>query len=115
MPAADVVAHTKYGDVLPSSADLAVAAVELLSVDAPSYRLKNALAQLKDQYDEDENILKKVAVEDLREFGMIPEFLGRLPILYTLEGLTKEMMIKILREPKNAILKQYQKLLEQGE
>ena len=42
---------------------------------------------------------------------MIPEFLGRLPILYTLEGLTKEMMVSILREPKNAILKQYQKLL----
>ena len=46
---------------------------------------------------------------------MIPEFLGRLPILYTLQGLSKEMMIKILREPKNAILKQYQKLLELDE
>ena len=42
---------------------------------------------------------------------MIPEFLGRLPIVYTLEGLTKDMMVSILREPKNAILKQYQKLL----
>ena len=52
-----------------------------------------------------------MTVEDLRKFGMIPEFLGRLPILYTLEGLTKEMMVSILREPKNAILKQYQKLL----
>ena len=68
-------------------------------------------ANLKDQYDNDPDLLSKVTIEDLREFGMIPEFLGRLPILFTLQGLTKEMLIKILREPKNAILKQYQKLL----
>ena len=68
-------------------------------------------ANLKDKYDKDPSILSKVALEDLREFGMIPEFLGRLPILYTLEGLTREMLVKILQEPKNAILKQYQKLL----
>ena len=42
---------------------------------------------------------------------MIPEFLGRLPIVFTLRGLSEEMMVQILREPKNAILKQYQKLL----
>jgi ATP-dependent Clp protease ATP-binding subunit ClpX len=52
-----------------------------------------------------------VNLDDLREYGMIPEFLGRLPIMYTLEGLTKDMMVKVLKEPKNAILKQYQKLL----
>lgn len=68
-------------------------------------------ADLKDKYDSDPNILSKVTVEDLRDFGMIPEFLGRLPVIYTLEGLTEEMLAKILREPKNAILKQYQKLL----
>ena len=68
-------------------------------------------AELKDKYDKDKNILSRVTIEDLKKFGMIPEFLGRLPILYTLEGLTKEMMISILKEPKNAILKQYQKLL----
>ncbi len=68
-------------------------------------------AELKDKYDRDKNILSKVTIEDLKKFGMIPEFLGRLPILYTLSGLTKEMMINILKEPKNAILKQYQKLL----
>ena len=68
-------------------------------------------ADLKDKYDEDLNILQKVTVEDLREFGMIPEFLGRLPILFSLEGLTKEMLAQILIEPKNAILRQYQKLL----
>lgn len=54
-------------------------------------------------------------MEDIRKFGMIPEFLGRLPIICTLEGLGREMLIRILKEPKNAILKQYQKLLELDE
>ena len=70
---------------------------------------------LKDAFDKEKNLLSKVTVEDLRKFGMIPEFLGRLPVIYTLEGLSKEMMVKILKEPKNAILKQYQKLLELDE
>ena len=47
----------------------------------------------------------------MRNFGMIPEFIGRLPIIFTLKGLDKDMYVKILKEPKNAILKQYQKLL----
>lgn len=68
-------------------------------------------ADLKDKYNNDKNILSKVTTEDLRNFGMIPEFLGRLPIVFTLQGLNEEMMVKILKEPKNAILKQYQKLL----
>jgi len=72
-------------------------------------------ADLKDKYDKDKDILDKVTVEDLRKFGMIPEFIGRLPVIYTLQGLTKEMLIQILKEPKNAILKQYQKLLELDE
>ena len=68
-------------------------------------------ADLKDKYDHDKTILSKVTVEDLRNFGMIPEFLGRLPIIFTLQGMNEEMLIQILKEPKNAILKQYQKLL----
>ena len=72
-------------------------------------------ADLKDKYNNDKNILSKVTTEDLRNFGMIPEFLGRLPIVFTLQGLNEEMMVKILKEPKNAILKQYQKLLELDE
>lgn len=68
-------------------------------------------ADLKDKYDRDKSILEKVTIEDLRNFGMIPEFLGRLPIVFTLKGLDEDMMIKILKEPRNAILKQYQKLL----
>ncbi len=68
-------------------------------------------ADLKDKYDNDPDILDKVTNEDLREFGLIPEFIGRLPIVYSLKGLDEAMLIKIMREPKNAILKQYQKLL----
>ncbi len=68
-------------------------------------------ADLKDKYDHDKNLIRQVTVEDLRNFGMIPEFLGRLPVIFTLDALSEEMMVKILREPKNAILKQYQKLL----
>ena len=69
------------------------------------------IADLKDKYDHEKNILSKVEVEDIRNFGMIPEFIGRLPIIFTLQGLDENMLVKILKEPKNAILKQYQKLL----
>ena len=72
-------------------------------------------AELKDTVEHDEELLSKVTIEDLRKFGMIPEFLGRLPIVFTLKGLYKEMLVKILKEPKNAILKQYQKLLASDE
>ena len=68
-------------------------------------------ADLKDKYDNDKDLLSRVSTEDLRSFGMIPEFLGRLPIICTLRGLDEDMLVKILKEPKNAILKQYQKLL----
>ena len=72
-------------------------------------------ADLKDKYDNDENLLTQVTVEDVRKFGMIPEFLGRLPILFSLEALTEDMLVKILQEPKNAIIKQYKKLLAMDE
>lgn len=67
--------------------------------------------ELKDKYDNDPDLFAKVTSEDLREYGMIPEFLGRLPIVYALRELDKEALIKVLVEPKNAIVKQYQKLL----
>ena len=72
-------------------------------------------AELKDKFDQDKEILNKVTNEDLREFGLIPEFIGRLPIICTLKGLDEEMLVRILKEPKNAILKQYEKLLELDE
>ena len=70
---------------------------------------------LKDKYDDEKNIMSYVTVDDLREYGMIPEFLGRLPIIYSLDRLDEDMLVNILKEPKNAILKQYQKLLELDE
>ena len=72
-------------------------------------------ADLKDKYANEENLLCKVTVDDVRKFGMIPEFLGRLPILFSLEALTEDMLVRILQEPKNAILKQYKKLLAMDE
>jgi ATP-dependent Clp protease ATP-binding subunit ClpX len=69
-------------------------------------------AHLRDEHDEDDNILAQVTVEDVRKFGMIPEFLGRLPIVFTLEALTEDTLVRILKEPRNAIIKQYQRLLE---
>ncbi len=68
-------------------------------------------AHLKDTYDKDPDILSHVTFDDLRAYGMIPEFLGRLPVVVTLQGMTRDMLVNILKKPKNAILKQYQKLL----
>ena len=72
-------------------------------------------SDLKDKYDKDKNILEKVTVEDLRTYGMIPEFLGRMPIIYTLQELNEEMLVRVLKEPRNAILKQYEQLLAMDE
>lgn len=58
------------------------------------------MADLKDKYDNDSKLLNKVTVDDLKKFGMIPEFLGRLPIIFTLDGLSEEMLVQILKEPK---------------
>jgi ATP-dependent Clp protease ATP-binding subunit ClpX len=73
------------------------------------------IADLKDKYDDVNDIIRQVTIEDLKIYGMIPEFLGRMPIIFTLDGLTEEMLAKVLKEPKNAILKQYKKLLELDE
>ena len=72
-------------------------------------------ADLKDKYDKEENLLHQVAVEDIRKYGMIPEFLGRLPVIFALDALSEDMLVRILGEPKNAIIKQYKKLLEMDE
>ncbi|MCR5687484.1 MAG: ATP-dependent Clp protease ATP-binding subunit ClpX [Lachnospiraceae bacterium] len=72
-------------------------------------------AELKDTLDKRKDILSEVTVEDIKKFGMIPEFVGRLPVICTMEGLTEEMLVEILKEPKNAIIKQYQKLLSMDE
>ncbi len=72
-------------------------------------------SELKDAYDKDPDLLSKATVENLREYGMIPEFLGRLPVIFALQGLTKESLMRILVEPKNAITRQYEKLLAMDE
>lgn len=60
-------------------------------------------------------ILKNIMPEDLLKYGMIPEFIGRLPVVVTLGALDEDALVKILKEPKNALVKQYQKLLEMDE
>ncbi|MFB5083744.1 ATP-dependent Clp protease ATP-binding subunit ClpX [Symbiobacterium thermophilum] len=57
-------------------------------------------------------LLKQIMPEDLLKFGLIPEFIGRLPIVVTLDALDEDALVRILREPKNALVKQYQKLLQ---
>ncbi len=66
----------------------------------------------KDQKDLFGEIVSKVEPEDLIKYGLIPEFVGRLPVVATLEELDEDALVKILTEPKNAITKQYQKMLE---
>jgi len=57
-------------------------------------------------------VLREVQPEDLIKYGLIPELVGRTPVIATLEELTEDAMVRILREPKNAILKQFQKLFK---
>lgn len=68
-------------------------------------------ADLKDKYEDDINLFDKVEVEDIREFGMIPEFIGRLPVVFSLQAMDEDLLVRVLKEPVNAITKQYQKLL----
>ena len=60
---------------------------------------------------EKDELLRQVEPQDLKEFGLIPEFIGRLPVLVPLSSLTEQMLVKILTEPHNAIVRQYQYLL----
>ncbi len=72
-------------------------------------------ASLRSELDNDTTLLSHVTTDDLRAFGMIPEFIGRLPVVFSLDALDKEMYKRILKEPRNAIIKQYQKLLRLDE
>lgn len=69
-------------------------------------------ADSKQSYDESKSIMQQIIPEDLLKFGLIPEFIGRLPILTALEKLSEDDLVRILTEPKNALVKQYSKLLE---
>lgn len=71
------------------------------------------MAEIADKHEEDQGVLFKNALpQDLTKFGLIPEFIGRLPVMVSLDKLDKETMIKILTEPKNALVKQYAKMFE---
>ena len=59
-----------------------------------------------------DDLLRKVEPKDLTKFGLIPEFIGRVPVMVSLQSLTKDAMVRILSEPKNALTRQYQKLFE---
>ena len=72
-------------------------------------------ADLKDRFDEDPDILMQAATEDIRKYGMIPEFIGRFPVVCKLQSMSRDMLISIMTDPKNAILRQYQKLMELDE
>ena len=61
---------------------------------------------------QEENLLAHIQPEDLLKFGLIPEFIGRLPVIVTLEELTEESLVRIMKEPKNALIRQYKKLFE---
>ena len=70
-------------------------------------------AQIAQRHEEDiDRLLQQILPQDLVKFGLIPELVGRVPVTVSLELLDKEDLIRILTEPKNAIVKQYQKLLE---
>ena len=69
-------------------------------------------AEIVKNQEENNALLAKALPEDLLKFGLIPEFVGRLPIMVTLDALDKNALVKVLTEPKNALIKQYQKLFE---
>lgn len=68
--------------------------------------------EIKTNTEEKNNIFKKVVPKDLVKFGMVPEFVGRLPVISVLEELDESSLVRILTEPKNALVKQYRKLFE---
>jgi len=68
-------------------------------------------AEIRSKEEEEGNILSKVRVEDLIKFGLIPEFIGRIPVIATLDELNEDALVRVLTEPKNALIKQYKKLL----
>ena len=72
-------------------------------------------SELRDKYDHDKDIFARVETEDIREYGLIPEFIGRLPIVFSLQAMDEELLVRVLKEPKNAIIKQYRKLLHMDE
>jgi ATP-dependent Clp protease ATP-binding subunit ClpX len=72
----------------------------------------NAVLRSKSEHDENSDVFSDVMPEDLLKFGMIPEFVGRLPIITSVHNLDREALIRILTEPRNALVRQYHRLFE---
>lgn len=72
-------------------------------------------SELRDRYDHDKDLFAKVETEDIREYGLIPEFIGRLPIVFSLQAMDEDLLVDVLSKPRNAITKQYRKLLRMDE
>ena len=72
-------------------------------------------SELRDRYDHDKDLFAKVETEDIREYGLIPEFIGRLPIVFSLQAMDEDLLVDVLSKPRNAITKQYRKLLQMDE
>ncbi len=68
-------------------------------------------AEIRSKEETEGNLISKVRVEDLIKYGLIPEFIGRIPVVATLDELDEDALVRVLTEPKNALIKQYQKLL----
>ena len=62
--------------------------------------------------EDEQNLLAQVQPEDLLKFGLIPEFIGRLPVIVSLEALDEDALVRIMKEPKNALIKQYERLFD---
>lgn len=72
-------------------------------------------SELRDRFDHDKDLFAKVETEDIREYGLIPEFIGRLPIVFSLQAMDEDLLVDVLSKPRNAITKQYRKLLQMDE
>ena len=72
-------------------------------------------SDLKDRYDGERDLFARTETEDIREYGLIPEFIGRLPIVFSLEAMDENLLVDVLTKPRNAIVKQYRKLLQMDE
>ena len=92
-------------------ADIPIDAIETMVENRLGDKTIGFGVDSKQEYDPDKSLMQQIIPEDLLKFGLIPEFIGRLPILTALEKLTEEDLVRILTEPKNALIKQYQKLV----
>ena len=109
LPNAEVMIHQPSGGG-------AFGGIEKIIQNRMGHKVIGFGAEVQSKLDKtNDELLQSLMPQDLLKYGLIPEFIGRLPIICTLQGLSKDMLVKILKEPKNAILKQYQKLLELDE